>query len=250
MKAERRDRPAEVRSGRRPSRSAIFRRRRSRRRCRTTGTARRPPARAGAFYPRSGKLGSGRSPLKADFGPGFRFETDDDEFRLQVHFESQIEARIWAQGDQVPANSGFFLPRQRIFFNGNITKPIEYEFSINRGLNNINLLNAYINFHFDDRFQLRFGRFFTPLTYDQYAISNYWLPTPERSLFTTNVGLNRQIGLMALGLPLRQAARLRGRHLQRLAQLVREPQQRVDFVGVPQREAVPGVGVAADSPSS
>ena len=61
------------------------------------------------------------------------------------------------------------------------------------------MLNAYINFHFDDRFELRFGRFFTPLTYDQYAISNYWLPTPERSLFTTNVGLNRQFGLMGWG---------------------------------------------------
>ncbi|MGD5216395.1 porin, partial [Xanthomonas citri pv. citri] len=61
------------------------------------------------------------------------------------------------------------------------------------------LLNAYINVHFDDRFELRFGRFFTPLPYDQYAISNYWLPTPERSLFTTNVGLNRQFGIMGWG---------------------------------------------------
>ena len=53
--------------------------------------------------------------------------------------------------------------------------------------------------HFDDRFELKFGRFFTPLPYDQYAISNYWLPTPERSLFTTNVGLNRQFGIMGWG---------------------------------------------------
>jgi phosphate-selective porin OprO/OprP len=37
------------------------------------------------------------------------------------------------------------------------------------------------------------------MNYDQYAISNYWMPTPERSLFTTNVGLSRQIGLMAWG---------------------------------------------------
>ena len=66
-------------------------------------------------------------------------------------------------------------------------------------MNNINLLNAYINLHFDDRFQFRIGRFFTPLPYDQYAISNYWLPTPERSIFTTNLSLNRQIGLMGWG---------------------------------------------------
>ena len=182
------------------------------------------PAAPGAFYPRSGKLGSGRSPLKADFGPGFRLETDDDEYQFQVNVESQVEARVWAQGNQDPAHSGFFLPRQRIFFRGNITKPIEYELSINRGLNNINLLNAYLNFHFDDRFQIRFGRYFTPMNYDQYAISNYWMPTPERSLFTTNVGLSRQIGLMAWGYLLDNRSGLRRRPLQRLAKFVQQPQ--------------------------
>jgi phosphate-selective porin OprO/OprP len=140
-----------------------------------------------------------RKPLLGSFGPGFEFTTDDEEYSLRVHYESQIEARIWSQADQVPANSGIFLPRQRIFFNGNITKPIEYEFSINRGFGNLNLLNAYVNIHFSDRFELRLGRFFTPLPYDQYAISNYWLPTPERSIFTTNVGLNRQFGVMGWG---------------------------------------------------
>src|SRR5262249_37318458 len=39
----------------------------------------------------------------------------------------------------------------------------------------------------------------TPLTYDQFAIRPMWLPTPERSLFTTTLGLNRQIGAMAWG---------------------------------------------------
>jgi phosphate-selective porin OprO/OprP len=151
-------------------------------------------------YPLDRDRPSGRSPLTGSFGPGFQFETEDEELRLLIHYESQIEGRVWAQGDQIPANSGFFLPRQRIFFTGNITKPIEYELSINRSSGgSLNLLNAYINVHFDDRFELKFGRFFTPLPYDQYTISNYWLPTPERSLFTTNVGLNRQFGLMGWG---------------------------------------------------
>jgi phosphate-selective porin OprO and OprP len=140
-----------------------------------------------------------RLPVTSAF-KGFQFQTKDEEFSLQFHLESQFDARIWSQRDQVPANSGLFLPRQRIFFDGNITKRIEYEFSINRGLGGtINILNAYVNLHFNDRFELKIGRFFTPFTYDQYAISNYWLPTPERSLFTTNVGLGRQIGLMGWG---------------------------------------------------
>jgi phosphate-selective porin OprO/OprP len=161
-----------------------------------------PPDAPAPGYPYSNLLDNKRLPLTASFGPGFRLETSDDEFRFNVHLESQIEGRVWAPENRLPPGSGIngiYLPRQRIFFDGNITKKIEYELSINRGLGNINILNAYINLHFDDRFQLRLGRFFTPLNYDQYAISNYWLLTPERSPFTTNVGLNRQIGVKAWG---------------------------------------------------
>jgi len=151
-------------------------------------------------YPLTDLSSTKRLPLLGTFGDGVLFQTEDEEFRLWFHLESQIEARIWGQRDQIPPNSGFFLPRQRIFFDGNITKRIEYEFAINRGSGGtVNILNAFVNLHFDDRFQVRFGRYFTPFTYDQYAISNYWMPTPERSLYTTNVGLGRQIGLMGWG---------------------------------------------------
>lgn len=151
-------------------------------------------------YARSDSARTTRLPLIGTFGPGFRLATPDDEFQLQIHYESQIEGRVWNQRNQIPANSGIFLPRQRIFFTGNITRSIEYELAINRGSGgSLNLLNAFVNVHFDDRFQLRMGRYFTPLPYDQYAISNYWLPTPERSIFTTNLSLNRQFGVMAWG---------------------------------------------------
>ena len=150
-------------------------------------------------YPLPSLVEPGRSLLKGSFGPGFRFRTDDGEFRLNVNYESQIEGRVWDPSDQEPANSGIYLPRQRIFFSGNITKPIEYELAINRGFGSLNVLNAFLNFHFDDRFEFRIGRFFTPLFYEQYAVSNYWLPTPERSVFTTNLSLNRQFGAMAWG---------------------------------------------------
>ncbi len=141
-----------------------------------------------------------RIPALVSFGPGFQLHTPDDEFLLQVHIQSQIEARVWGDASSgTPYQNGFFLPRQRIFFNGRITKPIEYVFSINRGFGELNILETFLNFHFDDRLQVRFGRYFTPLGYDQFAIRNLWLPTPERSLFTTNLGTNRQVGLMAWG---------------------------------------------------
>ncbi|WP_437193390.1 OprO/OprP family phosphate-selective porin [Planctomicrobium sp. SH527] len=150
-------------------------------------------------YPNSNVPSVDNYGVDVRFGPGFQLKTRDKQFSLNIHYESQIEARVWQPNRNDPSNDGFFLPRQRIFFNGNITKNLEYELAINRGVNNINLLNAYLNFHFSDALEVRIGRFFTPFNYDQYAVSNYWLLTPERSLFTTNLSLNRQIGAMAWG---------------------------------------------------
>ncbi len=141
-----------------------------------------------------------RARLESNFGPGFQFQTLDEEFLLQIHLQSQIETRIWGDPNGgAPFRNGFYFPRQRIYFNGRITRPLEYSFSINRGLGELNILETYLNYHPDDRFQVRFGRYFTPLGFDQFAIRNLWLPTPERSLFTTNLGPNRQLGLMAWG---------------------------------------------------
>ncbi len=151
-------------------------------------------------YPYSYALNKRKLPMGATFGNGIQFSTADDEFGLQIHLGSQIDARVWGQRDQVPGNSGLYLPRQRIFFDGNITRRIEYQLSLNRGLGgSVNILNAFINLHFDDRFELRIGRFFTPLTYEQYAIPIYWMQTPERSVYTTNVGQGRQVGVMGWG---------------------------------------------------
>ena len=69
-------------------------------------------------------------PQETIFGPGFQIQSKDQRYRLQIHYESQIDGRIWSQNEQLPANSGFFLPRQRVFFNGDIAEVIEYELAI------------------------------------------------------------------------------------------------------------------------
>ena len=95
-----------------------------------------------------------------------------------------------------------FCPASESSSTATITKRIEYELSINRGLGGtVNILNAFINLHFDDRFEIRFGRYFTPFTYDQYAISNYWLPTPERSVYHDERRPGPPGGIDGLGLP-------------------------------------------------
>ncbi len=102
-------------------------------------------------YGVSGSAAEKKTPLKSQFGPGFEWLSEDGEFQLQFHQETQFDAKEFAPGGDPYARSGFAFPRVRAFFNGRLTKPWEYTFALNRGLGNIDVLDAYLNYHPDDR---------------------------------------------------------------------------------------------------
>lgn len=144
----------------------------------------------------------GNLPLKSfyDFdGDGFVWSTDDDEITFGVRAMSQVEARIYTQPNQTPVSSGIYNPRTRVYFEGQFSKPIQYEFSFQNTFDSLNLLDAYINFNYDSRFQLRLGRYKTPFTYEWYRIHVWHLLAPERSLFANNYEGNRRFGFMGWG---------------------------------------------------
>ncbi|WP_435011741.1 porin [Tundrisphaera lichenicola] len=130
---------------------------------------------------------------------GFLFSSDDSEFQLKVRALAQIDAHIYQQSNQDPVKNGFYIPRARLYFSGRVTKPIEYMISFQRGYDNFDLLNGFINFNYDERAVLRVGRFKTPYTYEFYKIEAQDLLAPERSLFNINFQGNRQIGAMFYG---------------------------------------------------
>ena len=134
------------------------------------------------------------SPLTGTFGPGFQVKTDDDEFVLQFHDLTQIEFRGYEQGGQNPTHDSFGIPRQWWMFSGRITKPWEYFLSFQHGFDTVNMLDVFLNAHYDDRVQLKMGRFKTPFTYEFYTEPIQGLIQPERSLFFNNFALNRSIG--------------------------------------------------------
>ena len=144
----------------------------------------------------------GKIPLKSsyDFGhDGFEWSTDDDELSLGIRGMTQLDARIYQQPNQFPVSSGFYNPRTRVYFYGQFTKPIQYEFSFQNTFDSVALLDAYLNFNYDPRFQLRIGRYKTPFTYEWYRIHVWHLLAPERSLFATNYESNRRFGAMGWG---------------------------------------------------
>lgn len=137
--------------------------------------------------------------IHGNFGPGFEFMTDDEEFQLQFHNETQVEYRAFDHTGQASVHNGFFMPRQIWWFTGRITKPLEFYTSFQKGLGSVTVRDAFLNFKYDERFMIKAGRFKPPFTYEFYAISNQDLMAPERSLFAINFGDNRELGAMTWG---------------------------------------------------
>jgi phosphate-selective porin OprO/OprP len=144
-----------------------------------------------------------KSKLNANFGPGFEFMTDDEEYQLQFHDLTQIDYRgLWDTPRNTTADqyeSTFGLPRQWWIFSGRMTKPFEYFVVPAFGFDNIQLLDGFLNVNFDTRLQLKIGRYKTPFTYEFYNLPINGLINPERSLWFNNFGLNRDVGMMAWG---------------------------------------------------
>ncbi len=139
------------------------------------------------------------SPLTGSFGPGFQLKTADDEFVAQWHNLTQFDGRFYQQGAQNPVRDTFVIPRQWWMLSGRITKPYEYFLSFQNTFDTINMLDVFLNIHYDDRLQFKLGRYKTPFTYEFYTEPIQGLIQPERSLFFNNFALNRALGMQAWG---------------------------------------------------
>ena len=139
------------------------------------------------------------STAKVIFSEGLEFSSADEEFKITFHNLTQVEYRGFPDGDQGLLHSQFFIPRQRWYFTGRVTKNVEFYTVINRGYGPLDILDAFISYRIDERFRIRAGRMKTPYLYEYYSIAEGDLIAPERSLYAGNFATNRQIGVMALG---------------------------------------------------
>ena len=133
------------------------------------------------------------------FGEGLEFTSEDDEFKLQFHNLTQAEFRGFDRHDIGTLKDQFFIPRQRWYFVGDLTKNVGFYTVINRGYGSLDLLDAFITLRFSDALRLRFGRMKTPYLYEYFSIAEGDLIAPERSIYAGNMALNRQDGFMFLG---------------------------------------------------
>lgn len=143
-----------------------------------------------------------KRPSSSLFQDGLEWYSQDGYFSMIFHNLSQLDYKAFSPtGD--PLHDTFNIPRQRWYFQGNVSPFANYYTVINRGYNSLDLLDSWVDFNFapqyQDYFQLRVGRMKTPYTYEYIKISESDLIAPERSLFVGNLAGNRQEGAMAHG---------------------------------------------------
>lgn len=139
-------------------------------------------------------------PLRARFNDGFEFDSADKQYQLRLHLMNQTDFKFFSPGDQEPARSGIYNPRFRIYFEGQLTDPFQYELSLQRSVEGaFDVLDANVNFRLSEAFQIKLGRFLVPYSYDWYDHLEQYFITPERGLFPLNFGLSREAGVMLHG---------------------------------------------------
>lgn len=138
---------------------------------------------------------------RVDLSQGVRFLSPDGRYRIEFHDLTQFEGRFFSNTGSGPndLHNNFDIPRQRLYFAGQVDKYFDFYSDLNRGYGTLDLLDSYVNYKFDPRFNVRVGRTKTPYTYEYYKIAEGDLIAPERSVFVGNLAPNRQIGVMAFG---------------------------------------------------
>lgn len=153
--------------------------------------------------PRFGESRREGIPLQARFDDGFELESFDRQFQLRIRVLNQVDGKVFSPHNQEPARSGLYIPRFRIYFEGQLTDLFEYELSLQRSVEGaFDVLDANVNFAPSRAFQIRVGRALVPYSYAWYDHLEQYYITPERGLFPLNFGLARQAGVFAHGLVL------------------------------------------------
>ena len=105
-------------------------------------------------------------PLYAVFDDGFSLKSVDDQFQLRIRTLTQIDGKGFLPSTQEPARSGMYIPRFRIYLEGQLTEVFEYELSLQRSVEGtFDVLDANVNFVRSEAFKVRVGRALVPYSF-------------------------------------------------------------------------------------
>ena len=115
----------------------------------------------GGTQPLGGQRGAGQGSHEGLFMIGTASDTHFSRRTMSSSCVStpcfRVDSRDYLTKNQNPVLNDFDIPRMRLLFSGRLTRPIEYQLALQRSLGSLDVLNAYLNFHYDDRIQFRAG---------------------------------------------------------------------------------------------
>ncbi len=124
---------------------------------------------------------------------GFSFGSADSNFVATLHGMIQADSRTFFVGHAVNnANDGFLLRRARPIFTGTVFHDFDFNLTPEFGGSAVQILDAYVNYHFDPAWQLEAGKFKSPVGLEQLQADPY-TSFNERSLANDLVP-NRDLG--------------------------------------------------------
>jgi len=123
---------------------------------------------------------------------GFTLSSADTNFAINLHGLVQLDSRTFF-ADHNLANSGFLLRRARPIISGTVFRDFDFNFTPDFGGSTVQILDAYVNYHFDPELQLEAGKFKPPIGLEALQ-SDAACSFNERSL-VTDLMPNRDLGV-------------------------------------------------------
>jgi phosphate-selective porin OprO/OprP len=123
---------------------------------------------------------------------GFSFSSADTNFVVQFHGVLQADSRTFLQDGNNNGSDGFLLRRARPILTGTVFHDFDFNFTPDFGGSSVQILDAYVNYHYNSALQLEVGKFKAPVGLEA-LVSDRDLLFNERSLATDLVP-NRDLG--------------------------------------------------------
>ncbi|HVU07373.1 MAG TPA: porin [Verrucomicrobiae bacterium] len=126
---------------------------------------------------------------------GFTFSSADTNFVVGLHGLIQLDSRTFV--DTPPGfkqgNDNFLLRRARPIVTGTVFHDFDFNFTPDFGGSTVQIVDAYLNYRYNQPLQLEAGKFKSPVGLEQLQ-SDTWLFFNERTL-ANNLVPNRDLGL-------------------------------------------------------
>ena len=114
---------------------------------------------------------------------GILFTSANSNFTAGLHAWVQVDTRSFFENQNVQGLDGFLLRRARLIFQGTVFNNFDYNLTPEFAGNSPQILDAFINYHYDQQLQAQFGKYKPPVGLEALEPDIYTLFN-ERGLAT------------------------------------------------------------------